>query len=244
MRYKNLKSCEFMRTDLLLGDSYITDASKGMRSMTDTDREMISKMIHGDNGAFEEVYRRFHMNLYRTAYLISGNKADSEDILQETFVAVYLHRSELKSTEGFEKWAMKILVRKAIKITKRTRREASLDELLDDSEEGYGIERLSEDEKAISPQESIIKRETESELLRAVMRLPVKLRTAVALYYFKDYSIKETAAIMGVFEGTVKSGLHRARAVLKRELLRSGYTEENFERSGKNTRRLADGQNV
>ena len=184
------------------------------------------------------------MNLYRTAYLISGNKADSEDILQETFVAVYLHRSELKSPEGFEKWAMKILVRKAIKITKRTRREASLDELLDDSEEGYGIERLSEDEKAISPQESIIKRETESELLRAVMRLPVKLRTAVALYYFKDYSIKETAAIMGVFEGTVKSGLHRARAVLKRELLRSGYTEENFERSGKNTRRLADGQNV
>lgn len=212
--------------------------------MTDTDREMISEMIRGDDGAFEAVYKRFHMNLYRTAYLISGNKADSEDILQETFVAVYLHRSELKIPEGFEKWAMRILVRKAVKISKRNGREASLDELLEDSEEGYGIERLMGDQRAVSPQENVIKRETEIELLRAVMRLPLKLRTMVALYYFRDCSIKETAALMGVFEGTVKSGLFRARAVLKRELCMSGYSDEYFERSKGNQRRLTDGQNI
>ena len=76
-------------------------------------RELMIKMKNGDDQAFDEVYRSYSGKLYRMALFITGNRSDSEDVLQETFVKCYLHRGELKDPERFESWIYQILVRTA-----------------------------------------------------------------------------------------------------------------------------------
>jgi RNA polymerase sigma-70 factor (ECF subfamily) len=60
--------------------------------------------------------------------------------------------------------------------------------------------------------------ESDTTVYDAVMKLPEKYRTAIHLYYYEDYSVKEIADAMRSTESTVKSWLHRARGMLKEEL--------------------------
>lgn len=173
--------------------------------MTDKEKNTIEAMIAGDDGAFAAVYGAFYQKLYRTAYLMSGNRADSEDILQETFVTVYLHRGELKNPMGIEKWIRKILVRKAVKLLKRKKRESSLEALL-------------EDLQGVSPQERAIQGEQQRQMMKLIAGLPVKLRTVVILYYYEDCSIREIAEATGSLAGTVKSRLYQARKLIREGL--------------------------
>lgn len=78
--------------------------------MEDTMKYIIEAMQAGDEQAFNQIYQIYSGKLYRTAYLISGNKEDSEDILQETFIKCFLHRKEIKSPDFFAKWLMKIMI--------------------------------------------------------------------------------------------------------------------------------------
>ena len=158
-----------------------------------------------------------YQKLYRTAYLMSGNRADSEDILQETFVTVYLHRGELKNPMGIEKWIRKILVRKAVKLLKRKKQESSLEALLED-EETASKERLLEDLQGVSPQERAIQGEQQRQMMKLIAGLPVKLRTVVILYYYEDCSIREIAEATGSLVGTVKSRLYQARKLIREGL--------------------------
>lgn len=79
-------------------------------------------------------------------------------------------------------------------------------------------ERIQRDGKA-EPLEQILKAEMSSELWKAVNRLGMKHRTVVLLYYYNDLSTKEIAAMTGTLEGTVKSRLHKARLLLREQLL-------------------------
>lgn len=70
--------------------------------MEEKNRALVTRMIDGEEAAFDEIYRSCSGKLYRMAYFITGNRSDSEDILQETFVKCYLHRGELKDLERFD----------------------------------------------------------------------------------------------------------------------------------------------
>ena len=67
-----------------------------------TDAMLVVRMKAGDQEAFAELYNRYKTLIYRTACLISGNAADGEDIMQETFLKAYLHCGELRSDERFQ----------------------------------------------------------------------------------------------------------------------------------------------
>lgn len=188
--------------------------------MDEKNRALITRMTEGDEAAFDELYHSYSGKLYRMAYFITGNRSDSEDILQETFVKCFLHRKELKQPERFESWLYQILVRTAWRSEKRRKgkRELSFDGILDNEENTGMAERIQRDGKA-EPLEQILKAEMSSELWKAVNRLGMKHRTVVLLYYYNDLSTKEIAAMTGTLEGTVKSRLHKARLLLREQLL-------------------------
>lgn len=188
--------------------------------MDEKNRALITRMTEGDEAAFDELYHSYSGKLYRMAYFITGNRSDSEDILQETFVKCFLHRKELKQPERFESWLYQILVRTAWRSEKRRKgkRELSFDGILDNEEDTGMAERIQRDGKA-EPLEQILKAEMSSELWKAVNRLGMKHRTVVLLYYYNDLSTKEIAAMTGTLEGTVKSRLHKARLLLREQLL-------------------------
>lgn len=177
---------------------------------------MAARMISGDESAFDLLYRSYSGRLYRMAYMITGNKGDSEDAVQEAFVKCFLHRTDLKDPECFEAWLYRILVRAATKLAKK-RREISLDALLEEETGAAVAGRLLRDEGG-EPLAQLLESELTAEIWQAVSRLGVKHRTVVVLYYYNGLGTREIARITGTLEGTVKSRLFQARKALRSDL--------------------------
>ena len=92
------------------------------------EENIVRRMIDGDMEAFGTLMERYEKPALRAAWLISGNAADSEDIVQETFTACYLNRKKLREPAAFKTWLYRILTRSAWKICKKTGRECPEEE--------------------------------------------------------------------------------------------------------------------
>lgn len=177
---------------------------------------LVCRMQENDSQAFDELMEFYYPKLLRMAYLISGSYADSEDIVQETFVLCWMNRRKLREPENFYSWLCRTLTREAWRFCRKARREQPAEEIFEDAERSCG-----------SVLDEVLLQDRDRRLYQAVAGLPVKQRTAVVLYYFNQMPVGEIAAAMGCLEGTVKSRLHTARrklrSVLKEQQL---YGEE------------------
>ncbi len=168
------------------------------------EQELVSRMIDGDRDAFDQLARAYYEKTLRMAYLISGNEADSQDIVQETFVICYLNRKSLREPEYFQRWLYKILTREAWRVCRRSKREQPVEEVFGDQEP-----------KAPAVLEEVLRNSRNRQLYEAIGALPPKQRTALVLHYFNGMGTKEIASVMGCLEGTVKSRLYAARNKLR-----------------------------
>lgn len=173
-----------------------------------TEEVLVRQMKEGDKASFDLLYEKYRNLALHTAYLITGNRSLSEDIVQDTFVKVYLHCGELKNDSGFQAWMMRILVRTAYKSGKKAGREVPDEEAVSKADTG-GVS---------SSLEQVLAKERAKTVVEAVRSLPVKQRSVVVLYYYQEYRIPEIAKILGCREGTVKSRLHTAKRQLRRML--------------------------
>lgn len=142
---------------------------------------------------------KYQSSIYRAAFYICKNRHDAEDITQDTFLA-YLKADDVFESEAHVKaWLLRVSVNKAKNLATSFwhRNSQNIDDYLN---------TLTYEEPE------------ESDLLRAVLKLPVKCRTIVHLYYYEDYSIKEIADLLGISENTVKSQMNRGRMLLKKML--------------------------
>lgn len=189
--------------------------------MDGTTREIIVRMQQGDEDAFSRLFRMYSGRVLRMAYLISGNYADSEDIVQETFVKCFTYRARLKDPDKFEPWLYQIMTRTAWRVAGKSRREQPSEEIGRIQDEMAG--------EFSSPLENVLSSEERERLWRAVESLEIRQRTAVVLYYYNQMSTREIAKVMGCLEGTVKSRLFTARRNL-RKLLDEGEKEALYEK--------------
>lgn len=173
-----------------------------------TEEMLVARMKLGDQYAFAQLYENYRALVYRTACLISGNAQDGEDIVQETFIKVFLHCKELKSNAMFRFWLFKILNRTAWQLLNSKKPEIPDEHVLNKADVRAAL--LTED--------SFLQQEQQNEVWQAVMKLNYKLRTVVVLYYYNNLSTKQIAKITGCYEGTVKSRLFTARKQLKQLL--------------------------
>lgn len=173
-----------------------------------TEEMLVKQMKEGDKASFDLLYEQYKNMALHTAYLITGDLSGSEDVVQDTFVKVYLHCRELKNDSGFKAWLMQILVRTAYRSSRKRSRELPDEEILYKADQSQGP----------SSAEQVIAREEAQMIAEAVRSLPLKQRTVVVLYYYQEYRINEIAAMLGCLEGTVKSRLHTARKQLRRKL--------------------------
>lgn len=171
------------------------------------EENIVRRMIAGDMDAFGELMKKYEKPALRVAWLISGNTADSEDIVQEAFTLCYLNRKKLRNPAVFRTWFYRILTRSAWKICKKAGKERPT--------EKPAPEHADSGKSVL---ENCIMKEEEQILYEAVEKLPPKQKTVLILYYYNDMSIREIAKVCGVFEGTVKSRLFHAKERLK-ELL-------------------------
>lgn len=172
--------------------------------------ELIIKMQNGDYSAFEEIFHMYKDKAARTAYLITGNRFTSEDIVQEAFILCFMKIKSLKNPELFKPWFFKIVTRLSWKYSNSYKKVTPVWDIYEQTEFNSGV-----CEKSFLS--SSLKEEYEG-LYAAVNKLDKKLRTIVVLFYFNGFSIKEIAKITGCLQGTVKSRLFNSRKKLKKFL--------------------------
>ena len=139
---------------------------------------------------------------FRTAYLVVGNAAEAEDAAQDGFVKAYRALHRFRSGEPLRPWLLKIVANEA-----RNRRRASTRR---DALTLRAAAESSSGEAAPSPEAALLDRERRESLVAAVDALPEPQRLVISCRYFLDLSEDETAAVLGVRRGTVKSRTARA----------------------------------
>jgi RNA polymerase sigma factor (sigma-70 family) len=146
---------------------------------------------------------------FRTAYLITGSAAEAEDAAQDGFVKAWRALGRFRPGAEFRPWLLKIVANEA-----RNRRRAS------GRRAGLWLRAANEvsGETALSPEATLLDAERRTELVAAVSALPEPARLAIACRYFLDLSEDETAAVLGVRRGTVKSRTARALERLREEV--------------------------
>jgi len=189
-----------------------------------TDAEWIAALQTGDPTAYEELVETFAEPIYRLAYRIVQDPADAEDVLQETFLRVYLHIGEFQGRSGLKTWLYRIATHQALAVLRRRQRklDAATTTLDDDEEDGSDdgpltAERLA-DPDAASPEDWALAHETEECVLRAVERLSPPLRAALVLHLFEGLSLPEVATALEISHSAAKVRVHRARQALRQAL--------------------------
>lgn len=153
---------------------------------------------------FDTLFETYQTEALRAAYLICGNRADAEDVVQDTFVKCYESMHQLRDPSRVKPWLFRILTRTAWHTCQKHRREMPVENLYDNQEPAC------EDASA-----ALLRSDRTQTVAKALASLEPKQRTTAVLYYYNEMSVKEIAQAMGCFEGTVKSRLYHARQQLK-----------------------------
>lgn len=132
--------------------------------------ELVERFAAGDREAFDALYELYKDQAFRTAWFLAGNRADAEDIVQDTFVKVYVNIGQLKDAGGFKSWFYRILTRTAWKQSEGRRREFPDSEILTHADASSDIQT------DLTP-ERLLKEEERQRIRDAVDRLDEKHRT-------------------------------------------------------------------
>lgn len=179
----------------------------------------------GDTRAYEQLVVRYQDLAVRTAYLIAG--PDAEDAAQEGFVKAFYALGRFRTGSPFRPWMLRIVANEARNRAKSTRRRAALSLRLAHTD--------NPSRTSPSPEEALLERDFRMQLLGALGTLKERDRILIGYRYFLDLSESETADILGVPKGTVKSRLSRALDHLRAELSPSdaaANAEEAISRDG------------
>jgi RNA polymerase sigma-70 factor, ECF subfamily len=174
------------------------DVTDGSRS----DAELLAAHVAGDRDAFKALFDRYHRQLYRLALLTSRSPEDAADSLQDALFSAHRTAPGFRYDASVSSWLYRIVVNASLDRLRRNKTHATVPLVDDAHPRGDPTSRV----------------ETALVVERALLRLPVEQRAAVVAVDMHGYSIAETARLLGVPEGTIKSRCARARAKLARSL--------------------------
>lgn len=183
-----------------------------MHAASPTDEELLLQMRAGDEAAFVTLYRRRQGAIYRFAYHMTASPGSAEDITQEVFLALIRADCGFDATRGTLSAYLFGIARKLV--LRHLERSRTVVEL-DNSRPDIAVLDLS---AAGDPMVDLMHREGIEQLRAAVVALPKRYREVVALCDLEEMDYVAAAAALDCPVGTVRSRLHRARALLLEKL--------------------------
>jgi RNA polymerase sigma factor (sigma-70 family) len=187
-----------------------------MTTEGESDEDLMGRYARGDAGAFELLYRRHEMRVWRYLERNVRNRATADELMQEVWFAVARDAPRYEPSARFTTWLFTIAHNRMIDLIRASRPQLSLDTL------GYEadpvLEKLTADPSA-GPFAAVLAEEQVGSLLQALTALPAEQREAFLLQIEGNLSVEEIASITGSSFETTKSRLRYARTKL-RELLK------------------------
>jgi len=181
----------------------------------ESDEDLMARYGRGDASAFELLYRRHEMRVWRYLQRNLRNRATADELMQEVWFAVAREAARYEPSARFTTWLFTLAHHRMIDSIRKSRRQTSLDSLGQESESV--VEHLTAD-PSTGPYAAAVARDQAEALIHAVETLPAEQREAFLLQVEGELSVEEIAAITHTNFETIKSRLRYARAKL-RELL-------------------------
>ncbi len=188
-----------------------------------TDEELLRRAVGGCAESFAALYDRRQAGVYRFALRMSGSQAVAEDVTQDVFMALMRDGNQYDSRRGSVAAYLYGMARnRVLKRLARDRAFVSMNDEADD--EMAGDPRFVNRE---DPLAELSRGETIAAVRQAILALPPHYREVVVLCNMQEMNYEQAAAIIGCPVGTVRSRLHRARAMLINKLRAMGEAEES-----------------
>lgn len=163
-----------------------------------SDAQLLADHVAGDPFAFEELFHRYQHHLYRVARLTSRDHHDAADALQDALLKAHRCAPEFRHDCAVSSWLHRIVVNSCVDRLRRNK--------IHETDQINDTNCLVRD-PAPRVENSLL-------IERALLTLPDEQRVAVVAVDMQGFSVSETAALLGIPEGTVKSRCARARAKL------------------------------
>jgi RNA polymerase sigma-70 factor (ECF subfamily) len=175
---------------------------------------------------FEALLSEHQDRLYAMAYRLAGNHDDAQDLVQQALMEAYTAFDRFETGTRFDRWVYRIMYHSFLDIVRRRPRFTmlSLDAPWEDEESDGGARDVAD--SRVGPEAELLDGLLSEPLQRALDALPAEFRAVVVLADMQELSYEEVARVLSCPIGTVRSRLHRARAMLRKSL--GGRAENVF----------------
>ena len=179
------------------------------------DEQLLRRMQAGDEDAFTALYRRRQGGVYRFVLEISGSAPLAEDVTQEVFMALIRDNRGYDPARGsLVAYLFGMARHHALRLLKRDKTYLPISPTKD----GEGDVAELTPSAGEDPHSALSRQETIQSVRQAILSLPEHYREAVVLCDLNEMSYEDTASVLGCSVGTVRSRLHRGRALLVQKL--------------------------
>ena len=189
------------------------------------DELMLRRARNGDAEAFETIMADLEPLVWRVCWHYTGNREDASDCGQEAMLKIWRNLGQFRGDCAFSSWVYRIAASCCLDFLRKKKRENTV------SMEPMREEGFDPPDSGPGPEEEALKRDQHRRIRAAIAELPEDQREALVWTQLEKKSYEETAEMIGVSVGTVKSRVNRARARL-REML----SEEELS-AGKNVQK-------
>jgi RNA polymerase sigma-70 factor (ECF subfamily) len=169
-----------------------------------TDEEIVARVRAGEARLFELLMRRYNPRVYRAVRSILRGEAEAEDAMQSAYLSAYAHLGDFEGRSTFSTWLTRIAIHEALARRRGERAEPR---------------EVPVPQQEADPESATGGRELGRILGRAIDALPEHYRSVFVLRAVEEMTIEETADCLDLEPATVKTRLHRARALLRRSLV-------------------------
>jgi RNA polymerase sigma-70 factor (ECF subfamily) len=184
--------------------------------MERTEAELIAAVLRGDHASFEPLVQKYSPRVFATARRYARRESEVEDIVQEVWVKAFQKLASFRGEAPFEHWLMRMAVRTCYDFLRRHQRnrESTFSDLSD--QESDWLERFARQPESASEDTQAARQLVE----RLLEQLSPAARLIITLLEIEDRSVKEISKLTGWSEPLVKVRAFRARAEMRKALLR------------------------
>ena len=180
-----------------------------------TEYILVQQVVAGNTADFEKIVATYSPKIIRLAYRLVGNREEAEDLAQEAFLRLYRALPSFRGDSTLGTWLYRAVSRLAIDFLRREsiRRKIFFFRRYEEEDPGESVA-----DSGASPRDTLLAAERQRRLQQALLQLSPQQRTVFVLRHDEELPLKEIAALLDLREGTVKTHLHRAVTMLRREL--------------------------
>jgi RNA polymerase sigma-70 factor (ECF subfamily) len=182
------------------------------------ERDLVARALRGDEAAIRTVVRQNNRRLFRVARSILKDDWEAEDAVQEAYVRAFSRLSEFEGRSALSTWLTRIVVNEALGRLRKRRPAADLAEVEHGIADNGHLVPFPLAAPQLDPERAMAQSQLNNVLEKAIDALPDIYRVVLVARVIEEMSVDETAALFDLEPATVKTRLHRARALLRREL--------------------------